>query len=131
MCQKSLKNRKKTIYLGFASITDIAINARVLKCWVGKDAWTVKSGFKPVPPQLYFEFASFFLAQQVQKKSGKFKIKLWRNWFESRFYHASIFTESELCKIWNFCGDLPKFFRPTEIFLPSNEIKKIKNAVQR
>ena len=26
-----------------------------------KDACTVKPGFKPVPPQLYFEFAALFL----------------------------------------------------------------------
>ena len=24
------------------------------------DAWAVKPGFKPVPPELYFEFAAFF-----------------------------------------------------------------------
>ena len=41
---------------------------------------TIKSGFKSVLSQLNFEFAAFFLAQLVQKKSGKFKIKLWRNW---------------------------------------------------
>ena len=29
--------------------------------------------------------------QLMQKKSGRLKIKLWRNWFESGFYHASIF----------------------------------------
>ena len=61
-----------------------------------RDACTVKSRFKTVPPQLYFEFAIFFLAQLMQKKSNKFKLKLWRMWFESRFYRASMFIMHEI-----------------------------------
>ena len=68
-----------------------------------KDACTVKAGFKPVPPQLYFEFAALFLHWIGQKKSGKFKIKLWRNWFQSNFYCASIFTKVHIIlNIWKF-----------------------------
>ena len=59
-----------------------------------KDACMVKPGFKPVPQQLYFEFATLFLNYRG-KKSGKFKIKLWRNWFEFRFYCASIFKDQK------------------------------------
>ena len=40
---------------------------------------------------LYFEFA-VFSGSASTKKSGKFKIKLWRNCFESGFYRASIFN---------------------------------------
>ena len=57
--------------------------------WISfKDACTVKPRFKPVSPQLYFEF--FCTAEP--EKSGKFKIKLWRNWFEFGSYRVSIFT---------------------------------------
>ena len=33
-----------------------------------------------------------FSALARPEKNGKFKINLWRNWFEFRFFHASIFS---------------------------------------
>ena len=47
---------------------------------------------KSVSPQHYFEFAALFPALLEQKKGGKFKIMLGSNWFETRFYCATIFT---------------------------------------
>ena len=44
-----------------------------------KDGSMVKAGLKPVPLQLYFVFAAFFMALLVQKKSGKFEKLLGRN----------------------------------------------------
>ena len=41
-----------------------------------KDGSMVKPGFKKVPPQYHFEFASLFLHKLDQKKRSKFKIML-------------------------------------------------------
>ena len=69
----------------------------------------LKTHLKSSSPAIFWICCSFqyYLSQ---KRSGKFKIKMERNWFESRFYHASIFKEQNyqpFTKVnWQYCTDI-------------------------
>ena len=60
----------------------------------------VKSGFKPVPPQLYFEFAAFFLPSLYRNRVANSKLSCEKTVLNPGFtVQASLQFQSDFSKL--------------------------------
>ena len=88
----------------------------------GKDACTVKPGFKPVPSRFILYLLLFFCTTWARKQR-KIKIKLWRSLFESGFYRTSIFTKYLIFVCYAlYCGILLELIQDVAELLSSSKI---------